>query len=102
MPRPIKATNIRGELESVGQVVLGGAIGHNCRIGSGMIIFPGRMIESDVTLFASAQRRVITRDVSYEESDHHAVRVAENAHIRQYPRQGETGDEAAVRTWEKW
>ncbi len=70
VPRTIKASNIRGELEDVGQVVLGGAVGHNCRIGSGMIIFPGRMIESDVTLFASAQRRVITRDVRYEESDH--------------------------------
>ncbi|MEZ4670177.1 MAG: hypothetical protein R3E39_19905 [Anaerolineae bacterium] len=102
VPRPIKATNIRGELESVGQVVLGGAVGHNCRIGSGMIIFPGRMIESDVTLFASAQRRVITRDVSYEESDHHTIGVAQNAVIRQYPRQDELGEEAAVRTWEKW
>src|SRR5690606_15992267 len=44
---PIKATNRRGELEEVGQVVLGGAVGHNCRIGAGMVVMPGRMIESD-------------------------------------------------------
>src|SRR5690606_36370671 len=28
VPRPIKATNIEGELENVGQTVLGGAVGH--------------------------------------------------------------------------
>ncbi|MBL8118356.1 MAG: multidrug transporter [Anaerolineae bacterium] len=102
VPRSIKASNLHGELENVGQVVLGGAVGHNCRIGSGMIIFPGRMIESDVTLFASAQRRVITRDVTFEESDHHSLRMGESAHLRQYPRQGEQGEDIATRTWEKW
>lgn len=99
VPRAIKASNIKGELETVGQVVLGGAIGHNCRIGSGMVIFPGRMIESDVTLFASPARRVIMRDVTYEESDHHTAKVAANAHLRQYPR-AEEGDQTM--TWERW
>ncbi len=102
VPRTIKASNIRGELEDVGQVVLGGAVGHNCRLGSGLIIFPGRMIESDVTLFASAQRRVITRDVSYEESDHHTTKVAEKLVQRQYPRQDELNERNGQQTWERW
>ncbi len=102
MPRTIKASNIRGELQDVGQVVLGGAVGHNCRIGSGLIIFPGRMIESDVTLFASAQRRVITRDVRYEESDHHTTKVAEKLVQRQYPRQDERDERTDQHTWERW
>ncbi len=102
VPRTIKASNIRGELEDVGQVVLGSAVGHNCRIGSGMIIFPGRMIESDVTLFASAQRRVITRDVQFEESDHHTLKAAEKTVHRQYPRQGERDERTDQHTWERW
>jgi carbonic anhydrase/acetyltransferase-like protein (isoleucine patch superfamily) len=99
VPRPIMAANIRGELESVGQVVLGSAVGHNCRIGSGMVVFPGRMIESDVVLVASPQRRVITRSVTYEESDHHALGKA-GIHRRQYPRLDEI--EAEEETWNAW
>ncbi len=86
--KPIRATNRDGELEDVGQIVLGSGIGHNCRIGSGMVVFPGRMIESDTILIASPQRRVISRSVSYEESDHHFVPGGE-LHRRFYPRFGE-------------
>lgn len=93
--KPIRAANMRGELEDVGQAVLGSAVGHNCRIGSGMVLFPGRMIESDVVLFASPQRRVISRNISYEESDHHLIT---SAHIRHYPRQ----DEAEPEAWDQW
>ncbi|MFW5709573.1 MAG: DapH/DapD/GlmU-related protein, partial [Chloroflexota bacterium] len=50
--KPMRAANIDGELQTVSQIVLGSAIGHNCRIGSGMVVFPGRMIESDVVLVA--------------------------------------------------
>lgn len=102
-PRPIRATNIEGNLADVNQVVLGGAIGHNCRIGSGMIVFPGRMIESDVVLVASPQRRVISRDVSYEESDHHSLMVqGRPLHIpRQYPRQDEVDNEPEA-AWSNW
>jgi carbonic anhydrase/acetyltransferase-like protein (isoleucine patch superfamily) len=99
VPRPIMAANIRGELESVGQVVLGGAVGHNCRIGSGMVIFPGRMIESDSVLVASMKRRVVSRSVGYDESDHHELANAGH-HRRQYPRQDET--EAEEETWNAW
>ncbi len=96
--KPIRAAGISGQLEDVGQVVLGGAIGHNCRIGSGMVIFPGRMIESDVVLVASPQRRVISRSVSYEESDHHYV--GNINHERHYPRPNETAPEEE--TWNAW
>lgn len=96
--KPIKAANINGHLEDVGQVVLGGAVGHNCRIGSGMVIFPGRMIESDVVLVASPQRRVISRSVTYEESDHHYVNSAD--HQRQYPRADEAAEEET--SWDSW
>jgi carbonic anhydrase/acetyltransferase-like protein (isoleucine patch superfamily) len=100
VPRSIKASNVTGAVEEVGQTVLGSAIGHNCRIGSGLIIFPGRMIESDVILFASPQRRVISRNVSYEESDHHTADVAAGAHQRQYPRAAERRQ--GEMTWERW
>ncbi|MDX2161821.1 MAG: multidrug transporter [bacterium] len=82
--KPIRAANILGELEEVGQIVLGSAVGHNCRIGSGMVMFPGRMIESDVVLVASPQRRVISRNVTYEESDHHFIGDSRK-HKRHYP-----------------
>ncbi|MDZ4770089.1 MAG: multidrug transporter [Chloroflexota bacterium] len=94
--RPIRAANLSGQLEEVGQIVLGSAVGHNCRIGSGMVMFPGRMIESDVVLVASPQRRVISRNVAYEESDHHTV-GSRTAHRRHYPRRDET--EATEQSW---
>jgi len=86
--KPIKAANRYGELEALNQIVLGSAVGHNCRIGSGMVVFPGRMIESDTVLVASPNRRVINRSVTYEESDHHFVKGGD-VHQRQYPRQDE-------------
>lgn len=95
--KPIRAATITGQLEDVGQVVLGGAVGHNCRLGSGLVIFPGRMVESDVVLVASPQRRVISRSVTYEESDHHYTSAE---HQRQYPRADETAEEAA--SWDSW
>lgn len=86
--KPIRAVNIEGDLGTVGQIVLGSAVGHNCRIGSGMVVFPGRMIESDVVLVASSSRRVIEHSVTFEESDHHFIRFGE-IHKRKYPRKEE-------------
>jgi carbonic anhydrase/acetyltransferase-like protein (isoleucine patch superfamily) len=93
--KAIRATTLDGKLQEVGQVVLGSAVGHNCRIGSGMVVFPGRMIESDVVLVASPDRRVIARNVSYEESDHHRISGGKQ-HRRQYPRYDEREQEE---TW---
>jgi hypothetical protein len=58
-----------------------------------MIVFPARTIESDVVLLASAGRRVIDRDVRYEDSDHHKLPYA-NIHPRLYPRPGEVSEES--------
>ncbi len=88
IPTPLRALNGEGVLSPAGVPVLGGAVGHNCRIGSGMIIYPARTIESDVVLFASGSRRVIDRNVAYEDSDHFKTPMA-HLHQRLYPRKGE-------------
>jgi UDP-N-acetylglucosamine diphosphorylase / glucose-1-phosphate thymidylyltransferase / UDP-N-acetylgalactosamine diphosphorylase / glucosamine-1-phosphate N-acetyltransferase / galactosamine-1-phosphate N-acetyltransferase len=93
LPRPIRAIDGDGRLGIANRPVLGGCVGHNCRLGSGMIIFPARTIESDVVLLASAGRRVIDRDVRYEDSDHHKLPYA-NIHPRLYPRPGEVSEES--------
>ncbi len=84
IPTPIKALDGRNELKVSNRPVLGGAVGHNCRIGAGMIVFPARTIESDVVLVASQDRRIIDKDIKYEDSDHHKMRNS-SAHIRLYP-----------------
>lgn len=84
---PIMALDGNDELKISNRPVLGGAVGHNCRIGSGMIMFPARTIESDVVLAASLTRHVIDSDIKYEDSDHHHMR---NGHLHKhlYPRRG--------------
>jgi carbonic anhydrase/acetyltransferase-like protein (isoleucine patch superfamily) len=93
LPAPIRALDGAGKLGIANRPVLGGCIGHNCRMGSGMIVFPARTIESDVVLFASKERRVLDRDVRYEDSDHHGLKF-KNLHPRLYPRPGETVDDS--------
>jgi UDP-N-acetylglucosamine diphosphorylase / glucose-1-phosphate thymidylyltransferase / UDP-N-acetylgalactosamine diphosphorylase / glucosamine-1-phosphate N-acetyltransferase / galactosamine-1-phosphate N-acetyltransferase len=88
LPAPLRALNANGELKEANAPVLGGCVGHNCRIGSGLVIYPARTIESDVVLIASKDRRVIDKNVAYEESDHHHSRAAD-LHKRLYPRKGE-------------
>jgi carbonic anhydrase/acetyltransferase-like protein (isoleucine patch superfamily) len=96
LPSRLKAMNGRGELADANREVLGGCVGHNCRLGSGMIIFPARTIESDVVLFASPERRVIQKNIRYEDSDHHTLAFS-NLHQRLYDphRQDEVGND----TW---
>jgi carbonic anhydrase/acetyltransferase-like protein (isoleucine patch superfamily) len=91
---PIKARDGNGILRNSNRPVLGGCVGHNCRLGAGMIIYPARTIESDVILFATKERRVIDRDVSYEESDHLKLPIG-HLHPRSYPRE----DEKVVESW---
>jgi carbonic anhydrase/acetyltransferase-like protein (isoleucine patch superfamily) len=71
VPTPIRALDGKDQLSRSNRPVIGSCVGHNCRIGSGMIVYPARTIESDVVLVASKERRVIDRNISYEESDHH-------------------------------
>jgi UDP-N-acetylglucosamine diphosphorylase / glucose-1-phosphate thymidylyltransferase / UDP-N-acetylgalactosamine diphosphorylase / glucosamine-1-phosphate N-acetyltransferase / galactosamine-1-phosphate N-acetyltransferase len=85
---PLKARDGSGELKYSNRQVLGSCVGHNCRLGAGMIVYPARMIESDVVLVASSERRVIDHDIYYEESDHHRLKAAQ-LHKRLYPRPGE-------------
>jgi UDP-N-acetylglucosamine diphosphorylase / glucose-1-phosphate thymidylyltransferase / UDP-N-acetylgalactosamine diphosphorylase / glucosamine-1-phosphate N-acetyltransferase / galactosamine-1-phosphate N-acetyltransferase len=97
IPTPILARDGHNELNLSNRPVMGGCVGHNCRLGSGMIVFPARTIESDVVLFASKERRVIDRDIRYEDSDHHQLKNA-SLHRRLYPR----GDESSGVEVESW
>lgn len=94
LPAPIRAMDGCNQLRKSNRPVLGGCVGHHCRVGSGMIMFPARTVESDVVLFASSERRVIQHDIRYEDSDHHRLTFA-NLHPRLYPRAGET----VIETW---
>jgi carbonic anhydrase/acetyltransferase-like protein (isoleucine patch superfamily) len=89
IPAPIRALDGQGRLNFSNRPVIGSAVGHNCRLGSGLIVYPARTIESDVVLAASKERRVIDRDVRYEDSDHHKLKSA-GLHRRLYPRPGES------------
>ena len=51
------------------------------------------MIESDVVLFASQERRVIEKDIHYEDSDHHQLSFG-GLHPRLYPRNGSVETQA--------
>ena len=84
IPKPLRTMH-RGELCAVGRTVMGGCVGHNCRIGADLTIFPCRTVESDSVLVRSDKRAVITKNISYEESDHHHLREG-HRHPRLYPR----------------
>jgi acetyltransferase-like isoleucine patch superfamily enzyme len=86
VPAPLKALDGNGKLSVSNRPVMGGAVGHNCRLGAGMIVYPSRTIESDVVLAASKERRVIDRDVRFEDSDHHHFR-SKDLHQALYHRQ---------------
>jgi UDP-N-acetylglucosamine diphosphorylase / glucose-1-phosphate thymidylyltransferase / UDP-N-acetylgalactosamine diphosphorylase / glucosamine-1-phosphate N-acetyltransferase / galactosamine-1-phosphate N-acetyltransferase len=76
IPAPLRARDGGGKLSLSNRPVMGSAVGHNCRLGSGMIVYPSRMIESDVVLTARGGGRVIDRDIRYEDSDHHKLKAA--------------------------
>jgi UDP-N-acetylglucosamine diphosphorylase / glucose-1-phosphate thymidylyltransferase / UDP-N-acetylgalactosamine diphosphorylase / glucosamine-1-phosphate N-acetyltransferase / galactosamine-1-phosphate N-acetyltransferase len=88
IPAPIRALDGNNKLNFSNRPVIGGCVGHNCRLGSGIIVFPARTIESDVVLAASQDRRVIDRDIHFEDSDHYKFKSA-SLHRRLYPRPGE-------------
>lgn len=86
IPAPIRALDGNDELKPSNRPVLGGCVGHNCRIGAGMIVYPARTIESDVVLAASKERRVIDKNVRFEDSDHHKMKTS-NQHKVLYQKQ---------------
>lgn len=65
---PIK-TLYQGKLHPVGLPVLGSAVGHNCKIGSGFVVYPGRMIESNVTLTFNDREGLIRKNVQGRSPD---------------------------------
>lgn len=92
VPAPIRAVDGHGNLSYANRPVIGSAVGHNCRLGSGLIVYPARTIESDVVLAGSKDRRVIDRNVRYEDSDHHRFKFPA-LHKRLYPPRREESQE---------
>jgi len=74
VPAALRARDGAGKLSSSNRPVMGSAVGHNCRLGSGLIVYPSRTIESDVVLTAAGGQRVIDHDVRFADSDHHHLR----------------------------
>ena len=70
VPTPLRARDGAGGLSPSNRPVMGPAIGHNCRLGSGLVVYPSRTIESDVVILGP---RLIDRDVRFEDSDHHKL-----------------------------
>lgn len=96
VPAPIRAVDGRGNLSDANRPVIGSAVGHNCRLGSGLIVYPARTIESDVVIAASKERRVIDKNVRYEDSDHHKFKNP-GLHKRLYPPKGD--DSQLLESW---
>ncbi len=88
LPGKLRASMGVGNLEETNLMVLGGCVGHHCRLSSGLTIYPARTIESDVVLLADANNHYITRDVNYEDSSHHRI-GSSDPYPRLYPRQQE-------------
>ncbi len=82
---PLRTVGKGGQVEETNLLVLGGCVGHHCRLASGVIIYPARTIESDVVLLGE-DRRIITKPVRYEDSDHHPHRD-KYPYPRLYPRE---------------
>jgi acetyltransferase-like isoleucine patch superfamily enzyme len=51
------------EKEEIGLPVIGSAVGHNCKIGSGFVVYPGRMIGSNTTLIYADPEAVVSRNI---------------------------------------
>ena len=95
VPVPIRALDGKDQLSRSNRPVIGSCVGHNCRIGSGMIVYPARTIESDVVLVASKDRRVIDRNVSFEDSDHHGFKNSSLHQVRYRPK----AEQPEVESW---
>lgn len=65
---PIKVMH-RGEAVEVNMPVLGSAVGHNVKIGSGFVVYPGRMIESNAVIIFDNDSNLIRRTVPGHDLD---------------------------------
>ena len=95
IPTPIRALDGKDQLSISNRPVIGSCVGHNCRIGSGMIVYPARTIESDVVLVASDKRRVINRNIHFEDSDHYQMRNASQHQALYRPKE----ERSEVESW---
>jgi carbonic anhydrase/acetyltransferase-like protein (isoleucine patch superfamily) len=77
LPAPIMALDGRKNLSESNRPVLGGCVGHNCRLGAGLVISPARVIESDVVLVARDDRQIISKNIAFKDSDHHTMRASQ-------------------------
>ena len=93
--KPIKVLH-NGQLHEVGLPVIGGCVGHNCRIGSGHVVYPARSIESDVVMSAKQGRTIITKNIHFEDSDHH--QIPNSGHVAKYQDmlQGQEADSVSL------
>ena len=66
---PLRTFTNWGTLEDTNLLILGGCVGHHCRLSSGSIIYAARTIESDVVLLANEDRLFIRKNIKYEDSD---------------------------------
>jgi UDP-N-acetylglucosamine diphosphorylase / glucose-1-phosphate thymidylyltransferase / UDP-N-acetylgalactosamine diphosphorylase / glucosamine-1-phosphate N-acetyltransferase / galactosamine-1-phosphate N-acetyltransferase len=82
IPRPLRARAGDGVLSPSARPVMGCAVGHNCRLGSGLVVYPSRTIESDVVIVGP---RVVDRDVGFEQSDHHRLPAGELHRVQYHP-----------------
>jgi acetyltransferase-like isoleucine patch superfamily enzyme len=59
---PIKVVH-RGKVREINMPVLGSAVGHNVKIGSGFVVYPGRMIESNAVIIFDNDKSLIRKTV---------------------------------------
>lgn len=65
---PIKIMH-RGRAVEVNMPVLGSAVGHNVKVGSGFVVYPGRMIESNAVIIFDDDTSLIRRTVPGHDLD---------------------------------
>jgi UDP-N-acetylglucosamine diphosphorylase / glucose-1-phosphate thymidylyltransferase / UDP-N-acetylgalactosamine diphosphorylase / glucosamine-1-phosphate N-acetyltransferase / galactosamine-1-phosphate N-acetyltransferase len=59
---PIKVLH-QGQAIEVNLPVLGSAVGHNVKLGSGFVVYPGRMIESNAVIIFDNEKSLIRKTV---------------------------------------
>lgn len=81
---PLKAMDGEGHIVEANLRVLGGCVGHHCRLGAGLVVHPGRTIESDTILIPDESRSFLKKNISFEDSDHHQY-IDKVPYYRLYP-----------------
>lgn len=85
---PLKTLTRGGSLEETNLQILGGCVGHHCRLSAGLVIYPARTVESDVVILATDDRHIFAKNIMYEDSDFYKHEDKYD-YMRQYPRENE-------------